>query len=200
MSTANLYFDGEIKKTYKNEIVKSFFSIMNQLEEPLKEIMNKSLEYKIDLTEDNIGSTNIDVRHLETGETKNVKFILFGTFDSGESQFIWSQNARNMLYQSIKNRYDLYSLFGQHGVNIINKLFKDKIKINKMDHATIPYFIAFLNPAFNLVKFTENGTTISYALIELEIEDNNNYDNIYDLLNVLGKLGTNKGKKIYNNK
>ena len=62
-------------------------------------------------------------------------------------------------------KYDIKDLFGTDST--IKKLFTNVVKIENKDEFAIPFFIAMMNPAFNLVSFMDgkNNNEIIFWLI-----------------------------------
>ena len=133
-------------------------------------MINKTLEYKLNLTKDivQLQTSKIDVEYK--GETKKHIIILFGLYNKIGRIYKWIGQTHKLLVEQLM-RYDVEDIFGTF--HTIDKIFSSEFVIGNREHLAIPYLMAILNPALNLVRFeSEDGSLYFYALINLDIKDN----------------------------
>ena len=77
------------------------------------------------------------------------------------------------------DKYDVEKIFGSR--RTLDKIFKHEYEISEKYHIAIPYFLAILNPAYNLVSFaTSDDDIYFYAFVNLGIKDNFNMKKFVD--------------------
>jgi hypothetical protein len=108
----------------------------------------------------------------------NSEIILLGFYTKENKVFKWIDQMNNIMLEHC-NKYDLVELFGS--VQTIIKMFNDKIITNSKYVNAIMYFIAILNPAYNLIEMSsEDNNMVLYILIKLDIVNNFNFDKFID--------------------
>lgn len=147
-----------------------FFSTILLNKQLFDNTMDKTLEYKLNLTKDIVKLKTSKIEVDFNGKTKTHTIILFGLYDKIRRIYKWIGQTNELLVEQVI-RYDVENIFGTW--QTIDKIFSPEYVIGNKEHMTIPYFIAILNPAFNLIKFeSEDGTLYFYALVNLGIKDN----------------------------
>lgn len=163
-----------------------FFSTILLNKQLFDNMMDKTLEYKLNLTKDivQLKTSNIEVEF--NGKTKTHTIILFGLYDKIGRKYKWMGQTNELLAEQVI-RYDVENIFGSW--QTIDKIFSPEYIIGNKEHMAIPYFIAILNPAFNLIRFeSEDGTLYFYALINLGLKDNFIFEKFISDMNIYKNL------------
>lgn len=147
-----------------------FFDIILFNKTMFEDTMKKSLDYNLDITKEIMELKTTDIKVKHKGKTSNNMIILFGLYNKINKLFKWIGDS-NYLLQNQLNRYDIKSIFGSQ--RTLDKIFKHEYIISEKYHEAIPYLMAILNPAFNLVSFaTPDDSMYFYAFVNLGIKDN----------------------------
>lgn len=138
-------------------------------------LMNKSLKYKIDIKENNIDGSNLNVEVNFNGIKKECTFIPLGIFKN--KTFTWMNDINIILYEHlllfhIHNNLQLEKYVSK---DLLDYLFLRKsIPVGEKGANILPYLIAITNSEFNVIRFSNKDEKF-YALIKLNIEDNFDY-------------------------
>ncbi len=147
-----------------------FFDIVLSNTTMFKDTMTKSLEYKLDITKDIVALKTHDINVEYKGKTTKHFIILFGLYHKKDKQFMWISNY-NDVFKELLDKYDVERMFGSR--RTLDKIFKHEYEISEKYHIAIPYFLAIINPAYNLVSFaTSDDDVYFYAFVNLGIKDN----------------------------
>ena len=98
-----------------------------------------------------------------------------------DSHFLWYGDMNKILYKSLLSTN--LSVFKK---NTIKSLFDEsKVPLKEKYSYVIPYLLSIMSPDYNVIetKTPDNGNTY-FFLINLNIEDNHNYDKFIKKLNV----------------
>jgi hypothetical protein len=138
-------------------------------------LMEKSLKYKIDINENNIDGSNLNVKVTINGIKKECTFIPLCLFKN--KTLTWINDINIILYEHLL-------LFHRHNNLIIEKyvskdlldylFLRKSIPVGEKGANILPYIIAITNPEFNVIRFSNKDEKF-YALIKLNIEDNFDY-------------------------
>jgi hypothetical protein len=138
-------------------------------------LMNKSLKYQININENNIDGSNLNVQVTINGIKKECTFIPLGIFSN--KTFSWMNDINVILYEHLL-------LFHRHNNLIVEKyvskdlldylFLRKSIPVGEKGGNILPYLIAITNPEFNVIRFSNKDEKF-YALIKLNIEDNFDY-------------------------
>lgn len=147
-----------------------FFEIVLLNKTMFEDTMKKSLDYDLGLTKEIIELKTTDIKVKYKGKTSNHIIFLFGLYDKINKLFKWIGDSNDLLQNQL-NRYDIKSIFGSQ--RTLDKIFKHEYIISEKYHIAIPYLMAILNPAFNLVSFASpDDSMYFYAFVNLGIKDN----------------------------
>lgn len=155
---------------------KTFFSIVLKYKKNYEDIMTKSLEYQINLNQDILELKKNTIEATKNNKKEKFSIILLGMYNTENNTYIHYKGINEILFDNLDKNYDLIDFFGSK--TTIEKIFLNQfISIDKKTHYAIPYFVAIMNPAFNLVRFeNENGKYYFYALIKFGYEDKLNFN------------------------
>ena len=138
-------------------------------------LMNKSLKYSININENNIDGSDLNVEVTCNGIKKMCTFVPLGLFKN--KTFTWLNDINIILYEHLL-------LFHKHNNLIIEKyvskdlldylFLRRSIPVGEKGANILPYLIAINNPDFNVIRFSNKDEKF-YALIKLNIEDNFDY-------------------------
>jgi len=172
---------------------KLFFDTILEYEPFYEEMIQRSLEYNIQLTAEHFNNLqNITVVGLNT--TRSCMFIPVGTTNETNLgyHFNWyNQNTKDLIYDHI-NRYNFIE--NNHVTrNSLDYYFEDTVQLNDENRNIIPYLISITNPSFNLIRFriNQNRNCHFYCMIDLGIQDNYDYEHDFaDKLNTFANIMT----------
>jgi hypothetical protein len=182
-----------------NKLDELFFHTILLNKQLFDDMMDKTIEYKLNLTKDivQLRTSKIDVEY--DGKTKKHIIILFGLYDKIGRIYKWMGQTNELLAEQLM-RYDVEDIFGTY--QTIDKIFSSEFTIANKEHLAIPYLMAILNPAFNLIRFeSEDGSLYFYALVNLGIKDNFIFEKfisdmtIYKNLALANKVSANTSNK-----
>lgn len=163
-----------------------FFSTILLNKQLFDNTMDKSLEYKLNLTKDIVQLKTSKIEVEFNGKTKIHTIILFGLYDKIRRVYKWMGQTNELLGEQVI-RYDVENIFGTW--HTIDKIFSPEYVIGIKEHMAIPYFIAILNPAFNLIRFeSEDGNLYFYSLVNLGIKDNFIFEKFISDMNIYKNL------------
>jgi hypothetical protein len=144
-----------------------FFILINNYSKFCEDIINKSLDYKINFTDDDMQKLYGKIEVIDNNNKKSMhQFAIFSIYDTKTNEFIWIKKIKDILEPYVKKVYENYGI----KLNTINKLFaNDKIKLEPNLKNTIPYIIALSYSTLNnVIRFVSNQFEI-YVLIDLDI-------------------------------
>ena len=171
-----------------------FFSTILLNKQLFDDMMNKTLDYKLNLTKDIVQLKTPKIEVEFNGKTKTHTIILFGLYDKIKKIYKWIGQTNELLIEQVI-RYDVENIFGNW--QTIDKIFSSEYVIGNKEHMAIPYFIAILNPAFNLIRFeSEDGNLYFYALVNLGIKDNFIFEKFISDMYIYKNLALELGTKI----
>jgi len=176
-----------------------FINMILQYGLVFEDVINKSLDYDINLPSDiaeTLFKEDVEVKNIKTGEISKHNIIFFSLYDFNKEEFIWYRGIEKMFSEQLKKYPDLSS------IPFISNLFAtSKIKLGEKYKNLIPYLVAIIYSNYNIIRFIDPDSNIeSYILINLGIKDSFDFDKFSDLLskyNLLGKIvNDNKEKGI----
>lgn len=153
-------------------------TIFSSLWKNFQKVLEKSYDYKINVTKDNVEckSLDVDITNIKTGKHDNKKIIVFGVYNAKQELFTWNTNISKIFYDKLIKE-NIKETLGT--LETLNKLFQQHVKINKKQYVAIPCLVGFFNPAYNLIKFvSENEEIEMFALVDLGIKDDINISEI----------------------
>jgi hypothetical protein len=184
-----------------DNIDNQFFEIILLNKHMFNDVMTKSLEYDLDITKDIVELKTPKIKVEHNGKKTEKIIILFGEYNLVNNIFGWIGESNDLFIQQLE-RYDVKKIFGSY--RTLDKILKKEFKISEKYHIAIPYLMAILNPAFNIVSFKTPNSTYIYALVNLGIKDNFNFEKFiknmqkYKNLAIDGKKSKNIIKKSKN--
>lgn len=148
-----------------------FFEIILSNSTLLKDAMNKSMEYKLNITKEIEEFKTNDINVEYKGKTSKHSIFLFSMYDVKKQKFIWF-GKYNVLFKEFFEKYDIEDIFGSY--KTIDKIFdNDEFEISEKYHIVVPYLMAMVKDGINLVSFeVPNADIYLYAFINLDIKDN----------------------------
>jgi len=180
-------------------IDKYFFDIVLAFKDKFEKVITDSLRYKLHINEETAKTGKIIA--TKNGKETEHSIIIFGRYDRNKEVFEYLIPSNIIREHMEKQQFD--KIVGNSGIS--NKLFNDKVKIEKKYHYVIPYLISIYNPLFSLVRFTtENNKVDLYALIDLKLKEyftQNDFDTFMTLVKInykdMGKnnMSRNKNKR-----
>jgi hypothetical protein len=176
-----------------NNIDKKFFSLIYDYADIFEEIINKSLDYKINLTRDNFreGVGKVDVIDNNNNK-KQHEFIIFGKYDKKTNEFEWIPKVKNFIASALLKTYKNFDL----KLDTINKLLeKDKFSLPYQYKNGIPYMIGLMRiQKFNIIRFIAGDTEI-YIILNLDIPNKLTHPEIIKHLSKYNEQFTNNKKQ-----
>ena len=143
-------------------------------------IVRESLKYTINLIPENMTGESTEVEVIHEGKSTNTEIIIVGLYNKEKEIFSWHKNVNklfyDMMYNDIKNNFET--------VETIEKMFEKNVPIkNKFYHA-IPALVGIFFSKYNIIKFiSEDNKHVLYALINLKINNELDYDNFFKSVN-----------------
>lgn len=150
---------------YLTDIDYKFFDFVNTYKPYYELIMERSLNYELDISEENFTNETIIVKI--NGQNKKLFFCPIFLVDNLKIE--WISNYRKLLYSHLLKFLNYHELDNYVSLDTLKLLFNSKkIEFEKKYIEVLPLLIAFTNPAFNLIRFRCNNITL-YCLINLDI-------------------------------
>jgi hypothetical protein len=161
-----------------------FFVIISNFRDKIENINTKSLDYKLNITKDNISfkTTKLEVEHISTGVISTHNIMPFGIYNNSTKMWNWMSNMNEIMFDMYNKQYELLDIFGDKGEPLLKTIFSNEVKISPGDHIVIPHFIQLLNASHNLVRIEmdQKSPYIVYALIDLGIKDEIEWNDFVD--------------------
>lgn len=151
---------------------KLLFAAVLKYRDTFEKVITKSLKYQIKLTKDVAQLKKIKINVIKNGENFTRNIFMLGYHNKSEEIFRWFNSMNEIALKHIQ-RHNIKDIFGSD--TTIKKLFQPEIEISNKYHYVIPYLVAIFNPAYNIVRF-EHGDTYVYAMIQLNIVNNFDFD------------------------
>ena len=156
-----------------------FFNAIRDYQPFFNNIMNRSLEYNIQLMPEHVQPNNLrKITVITPNKMRRCNFIPIGF----EEQV--SENGRHFKWHNfevrdlIKEHINSY-LFVEHNYvsrNSLNYYFEDCVQLNYQNKNILPYLISITHPKFNIIRFTDNDSSYYYyCMIEIGIKNNFEY-------------------------
>jgi len=166
-------------------------TILNKLwYDHFNQVVTESLNYTINLTSKIMTGESTEVEVIHEGKSTNTEIIIVGMYNKEKEIFSWHKNVNklfyDMMYDDIKKTFET--------TETIEKMFEKDVPIkNKFYHA-IPALVGMFFSKYNIIKFvTEDNKHVLYALINLKINNEIDYDNFFK--SVHKKLSRSKNYK-----
>jgi hypothetical protein len=164
-----------------------FFEIVKKHKNDIEETIENSVKFKLEMTKEIVTfeTTKIKAINKLTNKTTEHDILHFGLYDSDSETFRWLGNLNQIMKEHIEKYGNLFE-----NIPTINKIINNEnIKINKKNHYAIPYLMAIINPAFNLVRFeSEDASKFIYVLINLKLKNNIDFDEFVEDIEKYKKL------------
>ena len=162
-----------------------FFKSIYKFQDEFEDIIDKSMDYKIDMTLDKFkaGAGKINVTD-KANNTKECNYIIFCRYNTSNNEFEWVHAFKKFITSAIIKVYKELGI----KLNTINKLIeKDKFIIEPKYKNIVPYMFALIyKQKINIIRFI-SGDIEFYVMIDLNIPNNIKDDDI------------NKNFSLYNN-
>ena len=148
---------------------KKYLSKINKLSEYFEEIIDKSLDYKINFKPGDIeniyGKVEVERDNKKTIHT----YTVISMYNNITHEFIWNKQNRDRLKSLV---IDMITYFNGN-IDCINKLFNaDSILLDKKYKSTIAYIVALIyKKNLNVIRFISGDIDI-YIILDLNIPSN----------------------------
>jgi hypothetical protein len=162
------------------ETDKVFLSKINRLSGYFEDIIDKSLNYKINFMPGDINRVIGKVVIIDRNNNRtNVNYTVIAMYNNTSNEFIWNKHSRDRLKPIVLNTFTHFNVDSQ----CINKFFNaDSIILDNTYKYSIAYIVAIVfKQHLNLIRFNYGDIDI-YIIIDLNLNSNLSDDIINEKL------------------
>lgn len=172
-----------ISEKSKDELQKELIDLVMSYENQIENVIERSLEWELSFDENTLKTGKIDA--IKDNNRSQHNIIPICIYDKQNDSFKWFGSIYDIFYDHMlkffvenvcKNRTE------EKLLQVLKNIFSGYEGRLPYNNKFIPYFVALLNPGFNLVRFGDSheGNVSMYMLIDLNIENRIDYNRMAD--------------------